>query len=249
MKTLTVKKLLIPAAIATLAIGCAELQKPQSLLDAEQAYKVASSNPTVQKYAADELTKANKTLATAAASESEDEMDSLAFIANAEVETAVNIAAAEQSGQNSIDLMTKKEALIMTSINAKKDTAQNKLRKMELSQAERDILLAFGDIEFVVGTADLVPGASIGIDLLATYMQKNPGKTVTLEGHTDNTGSAQLNKDLSQQRADFIRSVLVSKGVAEDRITAIGYGQSQPIESNDSQAGRQKNRRIDIQFN
>jgi hypothetical protein len=58
-------------------------------------------------------------------------------------------------------------------------------------------------------------------------MGKYPDKKVTLEGHTDSTGSAELNKKLSQQRADFIRGVLISKGVAADRITAIGYGQSQ----------------------
>jgi len=94
-----------------------------------------------------------------------------------------------------------------------------------------------------------VPGASMGIDLLANYMGKYPDKKVTLEGHTDNTGTAELNKKLSQQRADFIRGVLISKGVAADRITAIGYGQSQPVASNSSASGRQKNRRIDIKFN
>nr|WP_230991164.1 OmpA family protein [Bathymodiolus platifrons methanotrophic gill symbiont] len=218
-------------------------------MDAEQAYKVAASDPSVQKYSSAELNKANTTLISAAASESEEDMASLAYIGNAEVGTAVSNAAAETSRQNSIDLLQKKEELITASLSAKKDSAQNKLLEMQLSEAERDILLAFGDIEFVVGTADLVPGASIGIDLLVTYMEKNPGKKVTLEGHTDNTGSAKLNKELSQKRADFIRDVLISKGVSVERITAIGYGQSQPIESNNSPAGRQKNRRIDIKFN
>jgi len=131
----------------------------------------------------------------------------------------------------------------------KKDTAQDKLLKLQLSEAEREIILAFGNIEFVTGKVDLVPGASMGIDLLANYMGKYPDKKVTLEGHTDNTGTAELNKKLSQQRADFIRGVLISKGVAADRITAIGYGQSQPVASNSSASGRQKNRRIDIKFN
>ena len=249
MNTLTVKKLLIPAVIATLAVGCAELQKPKSLLDAQQAYKAAASNPAIQRYAADELTKANKTLLNAVAAESIEDMTSLAYIANAQVDTAVSIAAAGQSSQNSIDIMSQKEQLISDKLNLKKDTAQKQLLEMQLTEAEREILLAFGKIEFVTGTADLVPGASSGIDLLATYMGKYPDKKVTLEGHTDSTGSAELNKNLSQQRADYIRKVLISKGVAADRITAIGYGQSQPVASNSSQSGRQKNRRIDISFN
>ncbi|OQK15129.1 hypothetical protein AU255_19310 [Methyloprofundus sedimenti] len=256
MNTMTVKKLLIPAIITTLAVGCAELQKPKSLLEAQQAYKAAASNPAIQRYAADELSKANTTLLDAAAAESVEDMTSLAYIGNAQVETAVNTAAAGQSRQNSIDLMSKKEQLITDSLNLKKDAAknqldaaQNKLLKMQLLEAEREILLAFGNIEFVTGTADLVPGASTGIDLLASYMEKYPSKKVTLEGHTDNTGNAGRNMELSQKRADFIRNVLISKGVAADRITAIGYGQSQPVASNNSAAGRQKNRRIDIKFN
>ena len=249
MNTISVKKLLIPAVIATLAVGCAELQKPKTLIEAQQAYKSASSNPAIQRYAADELTKANKTLLDAAAAESIEDMSSLAYIANAEVETAVNIAAAGQANQNSIDLMSKKEQLITDSLNLKKESTQQQLLKMQLSESEREILLAFGNIEFVTGTADLVPGASSGIDLLASYMEKYPDKKVTLEGHTDNTGSAERNMELSQKRADYIRNVLISKGIAANRITAIGYGQSQPVASNSSQAGRQKNRRIDIKFN
>lgn len=249
MNTLTVKKLLIPAVIATLAVGCAELQKPKSLLDAQQAYKAAASNPAIQRYAADELTKANKTLLNAAAAESIEDMTSLAYIGNAQVDTAVSIAAAGQSSQNSIDIMSQKEQLISDSLNLKKNTAQDKLQELQLTEAEREIILAFGKVEFVTGKVDLVPGASTGIDLLATYMEKYPDKKVTLEGHIDSTGRAELNKNLSQERADFIRGVLISKGVAADRITAIGYGQSQPIASNSSASGRQKNRRIDISFN
>ncbi|GFO72432.1 OmpA-OmpF porin, OOP family [Bathymodiolus japonicus methanotrophic gill symbiont] len=249
MNTLTVRKLLIPAVIATLAAGCAELQQPKSLLEAQQAYKAATSNPAIQRrYAADELTKANKTLLDATAAESIEDMTSLAYIANAQVQTATSIAAAGQSSQNSIDLMSQKEKLISDSLNLKKNITQDKLLGMQLAEAEREIIMAFGNIEFVTGTADLVPGASTGIDLLATYMAKYPEKEVTLEGHTDSTGSAALNKKLSQQRADFIRSVLITKGITEDRITAVGYGQSQPIASNSSASGRQKNRRIDISF-
>jgi len=248
MKTLTVKKLIIPAVIATLAVGCAELQKPQSLLDAEKSYTAAANDPGVQRYAIDELNKANQTLKSATVAETAEDMTSLAYIGNAEVEAAVNTAAAEQSRLNSIELLAEKDRLITASINEKKDATQNKLLAMEASEAEREILLAFGKIEFVSGTANLIPGASQGIDLLANYMGKYPNKTVTLSGHTDSSGSAELNKKLSQQRADYIREVLITKSISPQRITAIGYGESQPIASNSSNAGRQKNRRIDVSF-
>jgi len=255
MKTLTVKKLIIPAIIATLAVGCAELQKPQSLLDAEQAYSVAANDPSVQKYAADKLAEANETLLSAVTAESAEDMASLAYIGNIQVESAVNAAAAEQSRQNTGNLIAQKEQLVTVADSAKEEAAklqsdavQQRLLDMEASEAEREILLAFGNIEFVSGTANLVPGASQGIDLLADYMRKYPDKTVTLSGHTDSSGSAELNKNLSQQRADFIRDVLISKGTSPERISAIGYGESQPIASNATTVGRQKNRRIDISF-
>ena len=255
MKTLTVKKLLIPAILATLASGCAELQKPQSLLDAEKAYSQASNSASVLKYAAPELNTANKTLMSAVASENKEDMASLAYIANTQIETAVSKAEAQQAHQNTKALMAEKEQLIASAVDAKKANAQDQLAtmqqrvvSMEETKAEQEILLAFGKIEFVTGTADLVPGAVSGIDLLAEYMTTHPTKTIALSGHTDSSGSAELNMELSQQRADFIRDVLVTKGVAAERITAIGYGQSQPIVSNATRAERQKNRRIEIKF-
>jgi len=255
MKKLTVKTLLIPATLVTLASGCAELQKPQSLIDAAKAYSKAASSASVLKYATPELNTANKTLMSATASENKEDMASLAYIANTQVETAVFKAKAQQAHQNTKDLMAQKEQLILSTVDAKKASAQQQLAtmqqrvvSMEESKAEQEILLAFGKIEFITGTADLVPGAVSGIELLAEYMTTHPTKTIALSGHTDSSGSAERNMELSQQRADFIRDVLVSKGVSAKRISAIGYGQSQPAVSNATRAGRQQNRRIEIKF-
>ncbi len=249
MKTLTVKKLIIPAVVAALMTGCAGLEKPKALLDAEKAYDVAAKSPSVQKYASSELSKASATLVSAATAESAEDMASLAYIGNTQIETAIQSAAAQQANQNSKDLLAQKDELIAASNTAKKEHAQQQLVALQARETERGILSAFKQIEFVTGTADLVPGATRGIDTLANYMSKYPTKTVAIEGHTDSSGSAKLNKKLSQERADFIRDVLISKGIAADRITSIGYGQSQPVAANTSAAGRQKNRRIELNFN
>lgn len=248
MKTLTVKKLIIPSVIAALVTGCGELQKTQSFLQAEEEYRAAANDPMVQKYASEQLSKADATLLSASTVETEEDMNSLAYIAKAEVETAVSKAEAAQAKQNSADLLSKKEQLIAEADKMKKEAAQQKLLEMETKEQERQIILAFGKIEFVTGTVNLVPGAAQGIDMLAAYLNKYKNKTVTLSGHTDSSGSAERNLELSQQRADYIRDVLISKGISPDRITAIGYGQTQPIASNSTSAGRQKNRRIDISF-
>ena len=73
------------------------------------------------------------------------------------------------------------------------------------------------------------------------------GSAFSVEGHTDSFGSDASNNDLSQRRADAVRAYLLSQtGLPENRIAAIGYGESRPIATNDTAEGRAKNRRIDL---
>ena len=69
---------------------------------------------------------------------------------------------------------------------------------------------------------------------------------VEVAGHTDNSGDAKLNKDLSQKRADAVKKYMVDKGIAETRLRATGYGQEKPISDNNTAAGKQKNRRVEF---
>ena len=76
-------------------------------------------------------------------------------------------------------------------------------------------------------------------------MQKYPETQVTIEGHTDSRGSAEYNRNLSQQRADTVAGILKDRfGVPAARVTAIAYGESRPIDTNDTAEGRQRNRRV-----
>ncbi len=83
-------------------------------------------------------------------------------------------------------------------------------------------------------------------DNLKAVMDKHPEIKVTVTGHTDNVGKDAANLKLSQNRADNIKKMLVLKGIAADRITAIGKGESEPVETNSTPEGRAKNRRIEI---
>jgi OOP family OmpA-OmpF porin len=67
-----------------------------------------------------------------------------------------------------------------------------------------------------------------------------------IEGHTDNIGSDAYNQELSQQRADAVRGFLIQNGIGAERITAQGRGKSYPVASNDTEVGRQQNRRVEI---
>jgi len=102
------------------------------------------------------------------------------------------------------------------------------------------------DILFSVDSAKLRPDLRSDLRALAQNLQQYPNSTVQIIGHTDNTGSAAYNQDLSARRASAVRNVLANNGVNPGRIVAIGRGETQPIASNLTPEGRAQNRRVEI---
>jgi outer membrane protein OmpA-like peptidoglycan-associated protein len=129
---------------------------------------------------------------------------------------------------------------------AKTTALTKELADLKAKQTDLGIVLTVGDVLFASGKADIASGAQRHIDKLAEFLNKNPNRNLLIEGHTDNTGGEDLNIKLSQQRAEAVRDLLVSRGVSPQRITTRGYGPKYPLVSNDSAAGRQQNRRIDV---
>jgi outer membrane protein OmpA-like peptidoglycan-associated protein len=103
-----------------------------------------------------------------------------------------------------------------------------------------------GDIAFDSGQAAIRPNFRSALDNFAQSLQQNPSSTVTIIGHTDSTGSPAMNEPLSLQRADATRDYLASRGVASNRFSIDGRGSREPIASNDTEAGRARNRRVEI---
>jgi outer membrane protein OmpA-like peptidoglycan-associated protein len=101
-------------------------------------------------------------------------------------------------------------------------------------------------VNFASGSSDLLPESIDVLLELAFTLQENPERRIEVRGHTDATGNAALNLDLSQRRAQSVRASLIDMGVAPGRITAVGYGQDFPIADNGTRAGRAKNRRVEI---
>lgn len=102
------------------------------------------------------------------------------------------------------------------------------------------------DILFAVDSAEVRSGLRSDLTILATSLQKYPGSTVQVVGHTDNTGSATYNQDLSERRAGAVSNVLIGVGVSAGRIASSGRGESVPLASNLTVEGRALNRRVDI---
>jgi len=102
------------------------------------------------------------------------------------------------------------------------------------------------DITFPVNSAQLRSSFVSSLNALAQNLQQYPNTTVEVVGHTDSTGSAAFNQQLSERRASSVRSVLRNAGVANNRLRAFGQGENNPVASNASAAGRQQNRRVEI---
>ncbi len=112
--------------------------------------------------------------------------------------------------------------------------------------AEIEASLILEGVTFVSGSAELTAQAREILDGVAAQLRAYPEVTVEVQGHTDSVGSSALNRRLSQERADSVRSYLVDRGIAPDRIVAVGYGEDYPIASNDTEAGRAQNRRVEL---
>jgi outer membrane protein OmpA-like peptidoglycan-associated protein len=101
---------------------------------------------------------------------------------------------------------------------------------------------------FDTGKATLKPGADLALNRLGEFMRTNPDTRLIVEGHTDSRGSDEYNQQLSQQRAQAVADALANRGITGDRVQAVGRGEAYPVASNDDNAGRQQNRRVEIIF-
>lgn len=112
------------------------------------------------------------------------------------------------------------------------------------SQSKIDTLLQEDVVEFDPSSAQLTAHGRAVLDQVAPVLLASPGLNCEIQGHTDSQGRADVNQSLSYQRAIATKNYLVNKGVAADRLTTEGYGDTKPIASNDTAEGRRKNRRI-----
>ncbi len=181
-----------------------------------------------------------------------------------QAEAAAQQAALKAAGKREADLQ-KQQADLQKQLEAEKKALAEERAKAEARQAEamnklnelqskliqvtkdaRGIILSMSDILFDVNKASLKADLKTSLakvaGILSVYQQFN----VSIEGNTDNTGSAEHNMKLSQQRADNVKNFLVEQGIDAGRLTAKGLGMTMPIADNKTKEGRQKNRRVDL---
>lgn len=122
------------------------------------------------------------------------------------------------------------------------------LKALQAKNTDRGMVLTLGDVLFDTGESTLKAEARFNIERVANFLNNYPDRSVTIEGHTDNTGDNDSNYNLSVERAMSVRSALLEKGVDFYRIDARGLGEDRPIASNADASGRQQNRRVELIF-
>lgn len=123
---------------------------------------------------------------------------------------------------------------------------QAELDALKAKPTDRGLVLTLGDVLFDNGKANLNPGAARNLDQLVQFLTDHPERHVEIDGYTDSVGTDSFNLDLSQRRADTVKSVLVDRGIESTRIVSRGYGKEFGVASNEDSGGRQLNRRVEI---
>lgn len=116
-------------------------------------------------------------------------------------------------------------------------------------EVKEKIDLAAKNIFFKTGSYELLPKSFLSLNEVVEILKQNPSLKLSIEGHTDNVGTPKSNQVLSENRANAVMQYLVSKGIDSNRISTIGFGQTRPIDTNETAHGRSNNRRVEFRLN
>ncbi|KQV84928.1 flagellar motor protein MotB [Massilia sp. Root351] len=164
----------------------------------------------------------------------------------AEAENAKRSAEQAQAQAEAARMAAETQAGATRDAQAKADALAAQLADLQAKQTERGIVITFGDVLFNTDQAVLTEGGQRTLRKLADVLTQNPDRSVMVEGFTDSTGSSAHNLELSQRRAEAVRSALMAMGIEGTRVATRGYGEAYPVAGNDSAGNRQLNRRVEI---
>ncbi len=235
---------------AALLAACAG-PSSASLDEARQAVAAARADQEVVAQAPEELAEAEQALDQAESAfrgrADQDEVDHLAYLAEQRAGTAQALAD-ERVALAEIDrLGEERDDLLVESRDRQIRVLETELAELQADRTERGLVVTLSDeILFDVDQAELKPGGMQQLARVAEFLVENPDRNVLIEGHTDSTAPDAYNLALSQRRANAVEDFLITQGVDPTRMSSDGYGEQLPIASNDTAAGRQANRRVEL---
>ncbi|MGO1749426.1 MAG: OmpA family protein [Marinobacter sp.] len=248
----------VAASLSMLIAGCATTPPDNAMInEARASYAKIKNDPDVARSgdsqlrdARDELNRAESLLEDGKETY---RVEHSAYLANrhAQIASEQGERARLEEQVNSAEERRRKLMLNKSSEEATRarDEAEMLRKRMEELQAERTdrgMVLTLGDVLFDLNKADLKSSGEQTIGRLAQFMREYEDRRVRVEGYTDSTGNDGYNQELSERRAQSVRDALVSQGIERRRVETNGYGEQYPVASNDTSAGRQQNRRVEI---
>ena len=221
---------------------------------AQEERKAAEAAAAEQRAAAADAERARQVAAAAQDAASTAQQQALA--AKEEAATALQEAEQARAAQQAAYEQASAAMKEAQQATAERDKLRQQLEQslgaiLETTRTARGLVVNMGDVLFDTGKSTLRPEAREKLSRLTGVLLAYPAAyTVEVEGHTDSVGSDELNHRLSQARAESVRDYIVSGGVKGDRfIGTRGFGKTQPVASNDTAEGRQRNRRVEIVIN
>src|SRR2546429_1272091 len=228
------------------ADAIAEVQRRQEAEQARQQAEAAKADAQRMQQ------EAQKAAEEAARQQAEAEKASAAALAQQQSAEAAAAQAARDRAAAEAETQKARQAA------AQAEAEKAQLRGQLLSQlnsilqtrdSARGLIVNMSDVLFDTGSYTLKPGAREKLAKISGIVLAHPGLSLQIEGHTDSVGGDEFNQQLSERRADSVRDFLAEQGVAPSTITAHGFGKTQPVASNDTAEGRQRNRRVELVVN
>jgi len=251
-------------ALAAGLVGCASTPRDVPELDqARNSLNTVEQDPLAQSAAAVTLQKGQLALNNGQSALERHQpieiVDHFAYLAQRDAEIA-QAQIGDARARATIDQATAERNRIIAEVQTRKAQKQaqsaeeraaqlqREMAELQAKQTDRGYVLSLGDVLFDTGKATLKPAAQANLSRLAAFLNSHPDERVEIDGNTDNTGSADFNQELSQSRANAVRDALLQEGVPDSRIVSRGLGDTMPVATNSTAAGRQQNRRVDVVF-
>ncbi|MBS3804470.1 MAG: OmpA family protein [Oleiphilaceae bacterium] len=245
-------------SFALFITGCASTpQDIEELDEARAAYEEVSNDPNVARSGDRQLRSARNELSRAETLLEEGgetgEIEHAAYLAkrHAQIAAEQGKRAELQEQINSAEERRRELEFQRRSGEAEQarretEELRRQMEELQAEQTDRGMVLTLGDVLFDLNQAELKPAGEQTIERLAEFMSEYENRRVRVEGYTDSTGDESYNQRLSERRAESVRDALVARGISRDRIETKGFGEEFPVASNDTPAGRQQNRRVEI---
>ncbi|HXN24103.1 MAG TPA: OmpA family protein [Candidatus Dormibacteraeota bacterium] len=214
---------------------------------ASQNREAAAQSQAAQAQAQASQAESEKAAAQRAKAEAE-QAKAEAERAKAEAQSAAERAAKEKT---EAEAETAKARQSAAQAEQEKAQLREQLRQqlnlvLETRETARGLIVNMSDVLFDTGKYTLKPGAREKLAKISGIIIAHPGLKLEIEGHTDSVGGDEFNQRLSEQRANTVREYLLTQGVKGDAVTSRGFGKARPVASNDTVAGRQMNRRVEL---